>query len=61
MFVDILKGGRGILAYYNGSHIRALTHLYSEFVLQKEKFRCGRPSGKKEFEKSRLQNIATLF
>jgi len=31
-------GGLGILEYYNGSHIRAITQLYPELMLQGEKF-----------------------
>jgi len=36
---DIINaGGRGILLYYKGSHVRALTQLYPELKLQKQKF-----------------------
>jgi len=31
-------GGRGILKYYNGSHIKALMKLYPELKLNKESF-----------------------
>jgi len=36
---EILRaGGKGLLNYYNGSHINALMKLYPELILKKENF-----------------------